>query len=147
MLTQNNDKGKENALYYITRTIVGVEVNYSSMEKIYLTLVFTIQKLQHYLFSYQIILFSTVDPLKYILSKPVLSERLVKCTMLLAPFDIKFMPQKAVKGQAIADFLGTHPCSDNEELPYDKQIMKLCLLKLKHSSYILTGQQGDEELE
>jgi len=36
--------------------------------------------------------------------------------MLLAYFDIKFMPQKAVKGQAIADFLAAHPCSNNEEL-------------------------------
>ena len=39
--------------------------------------------------------------------------------MLLAPFDIMFMPQKAVKGQAIADFLAAHPCTDNEELPDD----------------------------
>ena len=34
--------------------------------------------------------------------------------MLLAPFDIKLMPQKAVKGQAIADFLAAHPCPDDE---------------------------------
>ena len=37
--------------------------------------------------------------------------------MILAPFGIKFVPQKAVKGQAIADFLVAHPCSDNEETP------------------------------
>jgi len=33
MLAQNNDGGKENPLYYISRTMVGVEINYSSMEK------------------------------------------------------------------------------------------------------------------
>ena len=52
MLAQNNDEGKENALYYISRTLVGAERNYSAMEKICLALVFTVQKLRHYLLSH-----------------------------------------------------------------------------------------------
>ena len=56
MLAQCNDEGKENALYCISRTMVGAEVNYSSMEKICLALVFAIQKLRHYLLSHRIIL-------------------------------------------------------------------------------------------
>ena len=39
--------------------------------------------------------------------------------MLLAPFDIKFVPQKARKGQVIADFLVAHPCPNYDELPDD----------------------------
>ena len=31
MLAQNSDEGKENALYYISRTMVGAEINYSPM--------------------------------------------------------------------------------------------------------------------
>ena len=119
MLAQNNDEGKENALYYISRTMVGAERNYSAMEKVCLALVFAAQKLRHYLLSHQIILISKADPLRYILSKTVLSGRLAKWAMLLAPFDIKFVPQKAVKGQVIADFLASHPSPDNEELSYD----------------------------
>ena len=76
--------------------MIGAEVNYSSMEKICLDLVFTVEKLGHYLMSHQIILISKADPLRYILSKHMLSGKLVKWAMLLAPFDIKFMPQKAV---------------------------------------------------
>jgi len=75
MLAQNNDDGKESSLYYISRTMVGAEINYSPMEKICLTLVFAFQKLRHYLLSHQIILISKVDPLKYILSKHTLSGR------------------------------------------------------------------------
>ena len=45
----------------------------------------------------------------------MLLRRLAKWDMILAPFDIKFMPQKAVKGQAIADFLATYMCTDNED--------------------------------
>ena len=69
MLAPCNDEGKENALYYISQTMVGVEINNSSMEKICLALVF-------------------VAPLKHILSK-------AKLAILLAPFD-NFVPQKAV---------------------------------------------------
>ena len=78
--------------------MVGEEVNYSSMEKICLALVFAVQKLRHYPLSHQIMVISKADPLRYILSKSLLSGRLAKWAMLLAPFDIKFMPQTAVKG-------------------------------------------------
>jgi len=108
MLSRCNDEGKENALYYISRTMVGAEVNYSSM---------VVQKLRHYLLSHHITVISRANPLRYLLSKPLLSRRLAKWDILLAPFDIKFMPQKAVMGQLIADFLATHPCPNNEELP------------------------------
>ena len=131
MLAQNNNEGKENALYYISRTMVGAEINYSSMEKICLALVFAVQKLRHYLLSHQIMLISKADPLKYILSRHTLSGRLAKWAMLLAPFDIKFMPQKAVKGQAIADFLAAHPCLDNEELPDDLPDDEVMLAEIK----------------
>ena len=99
--------------------MVGAEINYSSMEKICLALVFAVQKLRHYLLSHQITVISKVDPLRYILSKSLLSGRLAKWAMLLAPFDIKFVPQKVVKGQVIADFLAAYPCPDNDELPDD----------------------------
>jgi len=78
MLAQNNDEEKKNALYNISQTMVGAEINYSFMEKICLAIVFAIQNLRHYLLSHQIILISKVDPLKYILSKPMLSGRLAK---------------------------------------------------------------------
>ncbi|XP_050125410.1 uncharacterized protein LOC126602551 [Malus sylvestris] len=59
ILAQNNEEGEENALYYLSRTLVGVEQNYTPIEK------------------------------------------------------------KAIKGQALADFLAVHPVLDNMELPSD----------------------------
>jgi len=117
MLAQNNDEGKENALYYVSRTMVGVEINYSFMENIWLVIVFATQKLWYYLLSRQIILISKA--LKYTLSKPVLLGRLAKWAILLSPFNIKFILQKTVKGQAIVDFITAHLCSDNKKLPDD----------------------------
>ena len=77
----------------------------------------------------------------------MLLRRLAKWDMILAPFDIKFMPQKAVKGQAITNFLAAYLCTENEDYPMICQTMKLCLLKLKLGNYILMGRQGVRESE
>jgi len=61
----------------------------------------------------------------------MLSGRSAKWAILLAAFDIKFMPRKAVKGQAIADFLAAHPCLDNEELPDDLPDDEVMLVEIK----------------
>ncbi|XP_062099706.1 uncharacterized protein LOC133805538 [Humulus lupulus] len=39
--------------------------------------------------------------------------------MILSEFEINFVPQKAIKGQALADFLVAHPIPDNMELRED----------------------------
>lgn len=51
------------------------------------------------------------------MTKPILSERLARWCMILSEFEVKFVPQKAVKGQVLADFLAAHPVPDDEELP------------------------------
>jgi hypothetical protein len=45
LLAQNNETGKEVALYYLSRTLLGAECNYPDIEKICLALVFAAQKL------------------------------------------------------------------------------------------------------
>ena len=49
LLAQENEDGKENALYYLSRTLHGVELNYSPIKKTCLALMFAIPKLRHYL--------------------------------------------------------------------------------------------------
>ena len=75
--------------------------------------------------SHKITLISKVDPLKFLMTRPTLTGRLAKWAVLLLQFDITYIPQKAIKGQALADFLAAHPLPAdsplNDELP-DKQI-------------------------
>ncbi|PKU82912.1 hypothetical protein MA16_Dca006210 [Dendrobium catenatum] len=62
------------------------------------------------------------------MTRPTLSGRLARWAMILLQFDITFTPQRAVKGQALADFLAAHPIPAgsplNDDLP-DEQIMSL----------------------
>ena len=97
----------------------GAELNYSPIEKMCLALMFAIKKLRHYLQAHQIRLIFRADPIKYIMSKPVLSRRLAKWALLLQEFDISFISQKVVKGQALANFLVDHPIADDWEFSDD----------------------------
>jgi len=42
LCVQENEEGKERALYYLSRTLVVVELNYSQIEKICLDLMFAV---------------------------------------------------------------------------------------------------------
>jgi len=48
-----------------------------------------------------------------------LNSRLVKWVILLSQYDMLFIPQKAVKGQALADFLRAHPVPESSKLRKD----------------------------
>ncbi|XP_040364318.1 uncharacterized protein LOC121049925 [Rosa chinensis] len=50
--------------------------------------------------------------IKYMLSRPILKGRIGKWVLALSEFSLQYVPQKAVKGQAIADFLAHHPMLD-----------------------------------
>ena len=47
LLVQKNDEGHEQAIYYLSRTLIGVESRYNPIEKECLALVFAVQKTQH----------------------------------------------------------------------------------------------------
>ncbi|KAG9447595.1 hypothetical protein H6P81_013723 [Aristolochia fimbriata] len=125
LFAQNDDQGKERLLYYLSRTMVGAELNYSPIEKTCLALIFAIQKLRHYLLAHSTNLISRADPLKFIMSRPMLSGQLAKWALLLSEFEINFIPQKAIKGQGLANFLADHPIPAEWEAEYQAIILGL----------------------
>jgi len=48
-----------------------------------------------------------------------LNSRLANLAILWSQYDILFVPQKAVKGQALVDFLAAHPVSESSKLHED----------------------------
>jgi len=56
---------------------------------------------------------SKTDPISYILSRPILNGRLAKWAVILKQYDLVYVLQRAVKGQALANFLADHPIPDD----------------------------------
>ncbi|KAA0060430.1 uncharacterized protein E6C27_scaffold22G002530 [Cucumis melo var. makuwa] len=102
LLAQEKEKGKERALYYLSRTLA-----------------FTAH------------LVAKADPIKYVLSRPIISRRLAKWAVLVQQYDIVYISQKAIKGQALADFSTDHPIPDwklCEDLPDDEVFFTKALI-------------------
>ncbi|GKU89586.1 hypothetical protein SLEP1_g3710 [Rubroshorea leprosula] len=114
LLAQGNDKKQEQAMYYLSQCLTQTEVKYSSVEKLCLALFFAAIKLRHYLIYFEVYVVAKTDIVKYMLSCPLLRGRIGKWILALSEFNLKYIPQKAVKGQALADFLTDHPCLDVE---------------------------------
>jgi len=65
--------------------------------------------------SYTTYLISKMIPLKYIFQKVMPTGKLAKWQMLLSEFDIVYVTQKAVKGQALADHLAQNSIDEEYE--------------------------------
>ena len=70
-----------------------------------MALYLTAYKLRHYMLPCHIHIIAKTDVNKYILSKPMLA---------LSEYSFQYVPQRVIKGQAIADFLAEHQESQNE---------------------------------
>ncbi|CAN6694311.1 unnamed protein product [Malus baccata var. baccata] len=114
LLAQNNEGGKEQAVYYLSRILTEVETRYSPVERLCLALYFTVSKLRHYMLPCHVHIIAKTDVIKYMLSKPMLAGRIGKWILALSEFNFQYVPQRAVKGQAIADFLTEHQEPQNE---------------------------------
>ena len=112
LLAQEDQNNKEWAIYYISRTLVSYKDKYFVIEKACLVVVFTSQKLWHYMLAHTTRLISKIDPLKYLLSKATLTSHLAKWAMILSEFDIEYVEWKAIKGKAIIDQLAEAPIID-----------------------------------
>ena len=82
---------KENAIYYISKKMLPYEEKYSPLKKTCVALVWATRKLTHYMLAYKVLLIARMDPLKYLMEKPVQDGKTAKWVLLLSEFDIKYV--------------------------------------------------------
>ncbi|KAM1610377.1 hypothetical protein ACFXTN_020784 [Malus domestica] len=140
LLAQNNERGKEQAIYYLSMIFTEVEIRHTLIEKLCLALYFTASKLRHYMLPCHIHIIAKTDVIKYMLSKPMLTGRIGRLIIALSEFSFQYVPQRAIKGQAIADFLAEHQESKEElvNIPGTLEVASLWILSSK-------AQSGNEE--
>lgn len=68
---------------------------------------------------------SKMDPLKFLFDKPALNGRISRWMVMLAEFDLKFIPQKSIKGAVVSDFLTDFP-GESGEVHYEFPDEHLC---------------------
>lgn len=66
MLTQQEDEGKERAIYYIRKTFIDYEMRYTPIEKMYFVIIFATKKLRYYMLGNTTYIIAFFYPLRYI---------------------------------------------------------------------------------
>ena len=113
--------------------MIGAEYRYNPIEKECLTLVFIIQKMRHYRVGQCIHVIFTVNPLQLLMTRPSsLNYILAKWAILLVQYEMQFMPQKAIKSQAVADFFVDHSVSGSSKI-YDDLLNKIAGVNATHA--------------
>lgn len=105
LLGQHDESGKKGAIYYLSKKFAGYESQYSTQKKTCCAFTWATQRLRHYMLYLTKLLIFPMDPIKYFIEKPALSNRLAWWHLLLTEFDITYVTQKAVKRQATANQL------------------------------------------
>ncbi|GKA23905.1 reverse transcriptase domain-containing protein [Tanacetum coccineum] len=114
---------KEELIVYLAaarepRALQGLEINYTSMEKLVLALVHASKRIKRYFQAHTIIVI-TDQPIKQVLSRPEVAGRLQKWSIELGEYDIKYRPRTSVKGQILADFIVERSEDDPLDTPME----------------------------
>ncbi|XP_073020195.1 uncharacterized protein [Primulina eburnea] len=91
-------------VHYVSHALKGPEIRYTEVEKVALALEITARKLSPYFLSHPITVL-TNTPLGRIMTQPEISGRSVKWTVELGEYDIEYQPRRAIKAQALSDFV------------------------------------------
>ncbi|XP_071689090.1 uncharacterized protein [Rutidosis leptorrhynchoides] len=111
-------------IYFVSRVLQGVELNYPELEKLTLALVHTARKLRRYFQAHQIVVLNN-KPIRQVLSKPEKSGRMAKWAIELGEHDIEFRVRHAIKGKVLADFIAETDSVNEEDTKNSTQVISL----------------------
>ncbi|GJW43413.1 reverse transcriptase domain-containing protein [Tanacetum coccineum] len=97
-------EAKQMPIYFVSRALRGLEINYTSMEKLVLALVHASKCLKRYFQAHPIIVI-TDQSIQQVLSRPEVAGRLQKWIIKLGEYAIHYKPRVSVKGQILSDFI------------------------------------------
>jgi len=75
MLAKKEEDGKERVVYFSSQTLKDYETRYTPIQKLCQCIVFTTERLRHYMINSVTHVLTQVDPLRYLMSKPYLNGR------------------------------------------------------------------------
>eukprot|EP00253_Pinus_taeda_P009868 PITA_09868 len=103
VLVQQEDKVPY-AVYYVSKNLAPIELNYMVTEKEFLAIIYAINKFWHCITGYPTFVHTDHAAIRYIMKKPVTPGCITRWLLLLQEFDITIV-DKPGKDNVVADFL------------------------------------------
>ena len=108
-------------------------INYATIEKELLAVVFAIDKFWSYLVGAKVIVYRDHAALKYLLTKKDAKPRLIRSVLLLQEFNLEIKDKKGVEN-TVVDHLSCLQVTDMQELPINDFLCEDMLLKVTDSN-------------
>jgi hypothetical protein len=131
VLSRCKDK-KHYAISYASRTLTGPQLNYTTIEKKLLAVVFSMDKFRSYLVGAKVIVYTDHAALKYLLIKKDAKPRLICWILLLQEFDLEIRDKKGADN-CVADHLSRMQIQGSDP-PINDYLRDNTLLKVTASS-------------
>jgi hypothetical protein len=91
-------------VYYVSEVLANAKTCYTQLQKLLYALLIMLRKLRHYFQAHKIMVPSPF-PLREIIRNRDANGRIVKWSIEMGEFEIKFCPRKTIKSQILADFM------------------------------------------
>ncbi|KAJ9562043.1 hypothetical protein OSB04_007203 [Centaurea solstitialis] len=91
-------------IYYASKTLIDAQINYTTMEKELLAVVFAFDRFRSYLIGAKVIVHTDHSAIKYLMSKANAKPRLIRWVLLLQEFVLEIVDRKGT-GNQVANHL------------------------------------------
>jgi hypothetical protein len=119
VLVQEDDELHENVIYYLSQNLVGLERNYSHVEKLALVNVHAVQHLRHYILLCKTFVVANVNPFQYVLTRRIMGRKYNKWIVILQEFDLDFSLTKSKKSLVFPELISDFPRLDEDVIHVD----------------------------
>jgi hypothetical protein len=119
VLVQEDDKGDEHVVYYLSRSLTSTEIKYQHVEKLALVVVQVVQRFRHYILSQKTTVISHCNPMQHILTRQLLGGKYSKWIFILQEFDLEFDRATSKKSLVFAKLICDFPHSATETVAVD----------------------------
>ncbi|GJU71075.1 reverse transcriptase domain-containing protein [Tanacetum coccineum] len=128
---------REVPIYFVSRVLQGAELNYPTLEKLILALVYAVRRLRRYFQAYPIMVLTNA-PIKQTLVSSEKSGRVAKWAIELGEHDIEFRERSSAKKQIPKDFSVEIPSEEDEKIVARKMETKIENLRLDNTWKLYT---------
>jgi hypothetical protein len=124
VLVQEDDFLKECVIYYMSRGLVGLELNYSHIENLALVAVHVVQRFHHYILLHKTTVIVLVNLFQYVLTQWVIGGKFSRWIVILQEFDLDFVSVKSKKSLVFAEIISELPVESSDATPKELPIKR-----------------------
>lgn len=125
-------KGKVlHVIYYARKTLTDAQINYATIEKEMLAVVFAFDKFCSYLIGSKVIVYTDHTTLKYLFEKKDAKPRLIRCVLLVQEFDIEIRDKKGTENQVVDHLSRLEQLRDLEDMDINEVFLDEQLFQIE----------------